>query len=74
MIKPEDYKIEYGIPHVTDEQVSLAHTEAELKRFRKFMYCQTMIVRPDGIPGIYAWDYERWLATNMDDKQGLDWD
>jgi hypothetical protein len=74
LIKKEDYKWEYNIPHVTDEQVLSAHSDAEAESFRKFMYGQTYMIRSDGVPGIYAWDYERWLFHHMKPEQSYDWD
>jgi hypothetical protein len=73
-IKKEDYQMEYGIPHIIYEQVRLNHCEEAVKRFKSFMYGQTVMIRPDGVPGIYAWDYERWFNQGMKDHQGLDWD
>ena len=68
------YQVESNIPHITYDQIVLYHSGQEVKNFKKFMYGQTMMIRKDGVPGIYVCDYERWLQGGMDAKQGLGWD
>jgi len=50
------------------------HTEDEVAKFCSFMTGQTCPILPNGEPGVYRWDYERWLEQGMKSKQGSDWD
>ncbi len=61
VIPPEKYLPWEGMMVITDDHLNAYHTEAEIKRFFKWMANQTCGLLPSGHFAYYSQDYERWL-------------